>query len=494
MSRAFAVSTILARIKAQRPAVVVASACCASVLAVLAAWHGRGQRVVLEDVLHVALAVAAPALLAWLLLLRELAPLAALVAPLQALAGDGRPAQPAGAGAGAASPRLLARGLAQAVEHAAAHIRELERARMAGEADARLMEYARDKMQAVLQCLPDGVLVLDPAGDVIFASGKIEPMLGVQMERVFALPPQAWCEDAPLRALLAAVRNGSSDALRRSTIEFTPARVPDKHLCATVQPLTGDGSDLVFGTLVVLRDATREQVARQASNDFVAHVSHELASPLQVIGTAVEQLADPGCDVAPRARAIDTIQDEAERMATLVNNLLNVSRLETGAMRPERQRVKLDGLLRDCVQLAQPRAHGRQVRLHLQLPHALDAVAADLDLLRIALNNLLDNAVKYSNDGGSVTLAAEQGDHELVISVRDGGIGIAPEDQARVMEKFYRVRDAGAAGRGGHGLGLYLAKQIVELHQGRLELDSEPGHGSTFSIHLQRARAEPGEG
>jgi signal transduction histidine kinase len=180
------------------------------------------------------------------------------------------------------------------------------------------------------------------------------------------------------------------------------------------------------------------------------------------------------------------VQDEVERMSTLVNNLLNVSRLETGAMRPERHRVKLDGLLRDCFQLAQPRANGRQVRINLQLPHELDAVSADKDLLRIAVNNLLNNAVKYSDAGGGVTLSAEQGEHEVVISVRDNGIGIAPEEQARVTEKFYRVSEAGSAARGGHGLGLYLAKQIVELHHGRLGLDSAPGHGSTFSIHLQR--------
>lgn len=477
MSRALAFSTILARIQSQRLALIMAAACGASALA---------ARLLPGDVPRIALAAAVPALLAWLVLRRELAPLAALHAPLLALAGDGRPA-PA-AGPDAADPRRLARGLAQAVERCAAHIRELERARMAGEADSRLMEYARNKMQAVLQCLPDGVLVLDPAGDVIFASGKIEPMLGVEIERVLALPPPAWCEDAPLRALLAAVRHGSPDALRRSTIEFTPARVPDKHLCATVQPLAGDESDLAFGTLVVLRDATREQLARQASNDFVAHVSHELGAPLDAIGTVVGQLVDPGCDAARRAQAIDTIQAEVERMAALVANLLNVSRLETGAMRPERHHVKLDELLRDCFQLTQQRAHGRQVRLHLQLPHVLDAVAADEDLLRIALNNLLNNAIKYSNDGGSVTLSADQGDHEIVIAVRDGGIGIAPEEHARVTEKFYRVRATGPSARADHGLGLglYLTKQIVELHHGRLELDSEPGHGSTFSIHFQR--------
>jgi signal transduction histidine kinase len=309
------------------------------------------------------------------------------------------------------------------------------------------------------------------------------------MEQVLAQPPELWCEDMPLRALLAAVRNGSPDARRRSTIEFTPARVPDKHLCATIQPLSGDEPDLTFGTLVVLRDATREQLARQASSDFVAHVSHELKSPLNVIGMYAELLADPASMDEQRVQAINTIQDEAERMATLVNNLLNVSKLETGAMRPERHRVKLDELLRDCFQLAQPRAHSRQVRLDLQLARELDAVSADKDLLRIALNNLLNNAIKYSDAGASVTLSAEQGEHEVVITVRDTGIGIAPEDQARVTEKFYRVPETGTAARGGHGLGLYLAKQIVELHHGRLGLDSEPGHGSTFSIHLPACRA-----
>jgi signal transduction histidine kinase len=480
---------LLTRIKAQRLALVMALACCVGVGVIVAAEFGRSQRLSFGEVSRMALVAVTSVLFAGLALRRELAPLAALRAPLHALAGDGRPPP----GPGVANPRLFASDLAQAVERTAGYIRELERARVAGETDTRLMEYGRNKMQAVLQCLPDGVLVLDPAGDVIFASDKIEPMLGVQIERVLALPPPAWCEDAPLRTLLAAVRNGSPEVLCRATIEFMPARVPDKHLCATVQPLAGTEGDLAFGTLVVLRDATRERLARQAGNDFMAHVSQELRAPLAVIGTAAALLGDAAPDAERRAQAMHAIQDEVERMGSLVNNLLNVSRLETGALRPGRDRVRLDELLRDCLRRAQQRATGRAVRLHLQLPHELDPVAGDRDLLGIVLDNLLDNAVKYSHDGGSVALSAEQGGHDVVISVRDGGIGIAPEEQARVTEKFYRVRDPDAPDRGGHGLGLYLARQIVELHHGRLELDSEPGHGSTFSIHLQRMPSLHGE-
>jgi len=129
----------------------------------------------------------------------------------------------------------------------------------------------------------------------------------------------------------------------------------------------------------------------------------------------------------------------------------------------------------------------------LDLPRELEAVAIDKDLFRIALNNLLTNAIKYNRPGGSVLLAARNEDHEIVISVRDTGIGIAAADRERVFDKFYRVseRDAKVA-RGGHGLGLYLAAQIVELHHGRIVLDSEPGVGSTFSIHLKIAPAATG--
>jgi signal transduction histidine kinase len=265
--------------------------------------------------------------------------------------------------------------------------------------------------------------------------------------------------------------------------------VPDKRLWASAQPLQDASGELAYGTLVVVRDATREHLARQAANDFVAHVSHELKSPLNVIGMYGEVLAGDGADAATRVEAVNVIQDEVERMNSLINNLLNVNKLEMGSMRPERHRVKLDDLLRDAFRQAQSRADSKGVRLDLQVPREVAAVAVDKDLFRIALNNLLGNAIKYNQRGGSVTLAAEETDGDVVIAVRDTGIGMAPEDQARVLEKFFRVRETGPEQRGGHGLGLYLANQIIELHHGRLEIESEPGRGSVFSIHLEKMPA-----
>lgn len=431
----------------------------------------------------VALAVFLLVPLIYLVIKREMAPLAKLGEQLQALGGQGvAPAPPTQD----KDVRGLALELNSYLDQAGRRIRELEESSVANLASGRLLEYTTNKMQAMLHCQPDGLLALDPGGDITFATAKIEPLLGVPVAAVLSQPVDAWCEDAELRAVLLRLRSGGGDARRSLHFEFEPARVPGKRLHASVSPLHAAGGAVSFGTLVVLRDTTAEHLARAASNDFVAHVSHELKSPLNVLAMYGELLADPATGPDERVEAVNVVQDQIERMSSLVNNLLNVSKLEMGNMRPERHRVKLHELLHDTWEQAQPRARQKRIGLELQVPHDVPAVAIDKDLFRIALNNLVGNAIKYNEAGGSVILAAEEGDSDVVISVRDTGIGMALDDQARVTEKFYRVPESGPNQRGGHGLGLYLANQIVELHHGRLTLASQPGKGSTFSIHLKK--------
>jgi len=434
----------------------------------------------------IALAVFLLVPLIYFVIKREMAPLAALGEQLRTLGNaQGQASQ-------LAVPDQDVRGLVSKlnryIDQADARIRELEQDSMASMASGRLLEYGSNKMQAVLHCLPDGLLVLDPAGEVTFANGKIEPLLGVPVTEVLSQPIEAWCRDPELRGMLGRFRGSGADSRSQVTIDFTPSGVPDKRLWGTAQTLAGHS--MVYGTLVVLRDATREHLARQAGNDFVAHVAHELKSPLNVIGMYGEMLGDAGAtDPDLRVEAVNVIQDEVDRMSSLVNNLLNISKLETGSMRPERHRVKLDDLLRDAWNQALSRAGSKGVALDLQVPRDIAAVSVDKDLFRIALNNLLNNAIKYNRQGGSVVLSAEEIDGDVVIAVRDNGIGMSAEDRERVTEKFFRVRETGPEQRGGHGLGLYLANQIIELHHGRLSIDSALGHGSVFSIHLKKMPA-----
>jgi len=423
----------------------------------------------------------------YLVVKREVAPLAALNGQLRQLAAPGRPELHA-----ADDMRELVANVQRYLDQAGTRIAQLEAGSLNATADNRLLQYGSKKLNAALQSLPDGLLMLDPAGDVTFASGKIEPLLGIAMDRILGQPLDAWCCDPALRTLLGRYSGDLRDNARSHKVDFAPLNVEGRQLSATAQVLSGGHGTMSFGTLVVLRDVTREHLARQAGNDFVAHVSHELKSPLNVIGMYAEMLADSD-DESMRVESLNVIQDEIERMNALVGNLLNVSKLETGSMSPERGRVRLDDLLRDAHEQALPRAQGKGLRVLLDLPRELEAVAIDKDLFRIALNNLLTNAIKYNRPGGSVTLAARNEDNEIVISVRDTGIGIAPADQERIFDKFYRVSEAGAATkRGGHGLGLYLAAQIVELHHGRMVVESEPDVGSTFSVHLKIVAAPAG--
>ena len=183
--------------------------------------------------------------------------------------------------------------------------------------------------------------------------------------------------------------------------------------------------------------------------------------------------------------AVNVIHDEVERAAALINNLLNISRLETGTLPIARQRVKLADLLRDSAEKMRKNADTKGVKLELKIPPDLESIALDKELFRVAIDNLLSNAVKYSDTGGTVTLTAMHlNDDEMKISVRDQGIGMSPEDCNKVFDKYYRSSNPLVASRNGHGLGLYVARQIVELHHGKLSVASELGKGTEFTIQF----------
>ena len=228
-------------------------------------------------------------------------------------------------------------------------------------------------------------------------------------------------------------------------------------------------------------------LAAQARDEFIAHVAHELKTPLGNIALYGELLRDtPDLPADTRVEAINTVCDESQRAAALINNLLNISRIEAGSIVIDRQRVRLADLLADCMAQLQHTGASHDLRLQVRVPPELPPIELDKDLLRIAVNNLLTNAAKYNRTGGEIILSAEETDERIVIAVQDSGIGIAAADLPRVFDKFYRSADRDAVSRGGHGLGLYLARQIVELHQGQIEVTSQPGQGTRFTLSFRK--------
>ncbi len=376
-----------------------------------------------------------------------------------------------------------------------AKVHELDQQGLEAQTASRLLAYKHEKAEAVLDAIPEGVLVIDRSGVPTFANPKVEPLLGVGRQELIGQPAQKWCSDKEVLSLLMRYAQAIDPAVHPAGIEFSPAGHPDRRTSVSLYPLFSprDRATL-FGMLVVFRDISREYLAKQAGAEFVAQVSHELKTPFAVLAAYSELLMDyRALPEVERVNAVNVIRDEVERATALVNNLLNIARLESGTLPIARQRVKVHDLLRASYESMSKNAQTKGVVLELKIPPDLGSARLDKELFRIAIDNLLSNAIKYSDSGGLVTLGAEPlEDQRMRISVKDQGIGIAAQDREKVFEKYYRSGSDEVSARGGHGLGLYLARQIVELHHGTISVSSEPGMGTTFAVEFeaQHARLE----
>ena len=212
-----------------------------------------------------------------------------------------------------------------------------------------------------------------------------------------------------------------------------------------------------------------------------------MKSPLNVLFMYSETLlenADASRELT--IEAANVIHDETERITQMIDNLLNLTMIEMGTVAMRRQRVKLGELLEDIYETMSRNKLVKSLDFELKVPHDLGSVQLDKDLMRVCINNLISNAIKYNRPGGRIELGAEESDTDVSIHVRDTGIGISPEDQHRIFSKFFRSDDDEVRKRTGHGLGLSLVNEIVKLHHGKIQLNSTPGEGSEFVISFKK--------
>jgi PAS domain S-box-containing protein len=421
-----------------------------------------------------------------LLLRREIRPLRHASGEIAHLIEEGR-LQPLQVQAGGELAEFVGH-FNRAMELAQQRMLALESDHVELETSSKLLSYSKARIERVLEALPEAVLVLDDEGIVSFANGKLAALIGVKREDAVGKPPASWCPEPALLDLLQRCAHRGASTAPAEGIELSPQAAPEKVIAVAAYPLFAPrDAGASLGTLVVLRDVTLESLARRSRGEFVAHLAHELKTPLNVLGMYSEALqGESADDPAFRTEAVNVIRDEVERLAGLINNLLNITRIENGSLDLKRQRVKLGDLLRDAFDNISRSGRGADLTFDLDVPRELGSVNVDKDLLRIAINNLLTNAIKYNRPGGRVTLSADEDAEVVRIRVRDTGLGISPDDQVRVFEKFFRSDDSQVRERTGHGLGLALVKDIVELHGGSLSLESSLGTGSEFVIELWR--------
>ena len=372
------------------------------------------------------------------------------------------------------------------MEHAQGRLNELETDHAQSETTARLLVYKKNRIECVLEAMPETVIVLDESGIVSFANSKLWAVLGVSAEEIIGLKPADWCQYPELLEFFERCHGKGLARYLSEAVEFSPHGDPDTRVAANAYPLfSPQNSSQALGTLIVFRDVTVEGLAKRSRGEFIAHVAHELKSPLNVLAMYVESLQGEDGDKEDfRIEAFNVMQDEVERVSSLINNLLNITKIEMGSLSINRQHVKLRDMLKDAFEAVSRNARDKKLNFELDLPHEISPILADKDLLRIAVNNLLTNAIKYNHTDGTVTLAVEETEDQIFIHVSDTGIGIAPQEQQQIYEKFFRSEDENVRVVTGHGLGLSLARDIVSLHNGELSVTSNLGEGSKFTIEL----------
>ena len=337
----------------------------------------------------------------------------------------------------------------------------------------------RSRLIAVLDSGSDAVLAVDVEGRITFASRAVGSLLGRRAQETVG-NPFAWAmpEDQVVRALRQARDTGERQNL---IIE----RPKGRFLQVSAAPIAGGGD---WVALVVFHDVTEAKRVEDTRRDFIANVSHELRTPLTSIKSVVETLQSGALD--DRAIAQDFLaraDAEVDRLVQMVTELLELSRLESGQAPLAREPVDVGRMLEQAVERMRPQAERIGLDLSLEVAPALPSIVGDAQRLEQATVNLLDNAIKFTPEGGSVRVSARLVDGGVQVEVEDTGSGISGEKLPRIFERFYKVDRS--RGDRGTGLGLAVVKHTVEAHGGTISARSREGHGSTFTFTLPVSEA-----
>ena len=356
--------------------------------------------------------------------------------------------------------------------------------RLASAADAaRLYRSAEERAQAsqVLDAIADGVVLVDTAGVVRLWNPAAAAITGVVADDAIGRRPSELLPDWD--ALAERVPIGHGDGARRMGATLPLTTVDGRDLWLSVSAV---GFEL--GVAFAFRDLTEERAVERMKSDFVATVSHELRTPLaSIYGAAVTlQRDDLELDEDIRGQMLDIIGQQSQQLASIVDAVLTASRLDAGEGTVHTKPVDALGIAREVVDAARSRTGTHDIRI--DAAEDLPCVDADPGHLRQVLDNLVENAIKYSPDGGAVVLTLGQVDGMVTYDVRDCGVGIQPAEQERIFDKFYRVDADMSRGIGGTGLGLFIVRELVRQMGGRIDVTSMPGEGSCFTVQLPVAR------
>ncbi len=350
---------------------------------------------------------------------------------------------------------------------------------MADQLSGRLaaLEEEEGLLVAALESLHEGVVAVDGRRQVIRLNESARAMLGVRDATPFSatrLPHDPELHHA-LESALAGVQSPPAETL-----------LGTRTVTLTARPLGGGGA------LVALLDTTERRRLEAVRRDFVANVSHELRTPLTVIGGFAETLVSDDVPALQRVQFAEAIRSNTERMRRIVDDLLDLSRIESGGWRPMPEMVDVSELAEEVLQSARQDRRSSAISFGTDISPEAPTVFADRTALQQILANLVSNSARYTPAGGTVTIFTRGATEGSWVGVRDTGIGISAVHLSRIFERFYRVDAARSREGGGTGLGLSIVRHLVEAHRGRVTAESEPGKGTTIAALFPPESGSPG--
>jgi two-component system phosphate regulon sensor histidine kinase PhoR len=338
-----------------------------------------------------------------------------------------------------------------------------------------------NRLSTLLDDMEEGVLALDGERRVALANAAARRLLQISPGALVGRPLLEVVRSREIHALVEEALRGDG----RHEVEFETTAEPRRHLHVRAKRLPGEPSS---GVVLMVRDVSQLRRLENLRTEFAANVSHELKTPLASIKAYAETLRLGAVnDAEHNLMFVGRIEEHADRLHFLILDLMHLARVESGKESFEIVDFPLDELVEDCVDYHHEWAEAKNIAIHVEPPPARLHVRGDEVGVRTILDNLVNNAIKYTPDGGRVEIAWRRDGRHVLVEVRDTGIGIAPEDRERVFERFYRVDKARSRELGGTGLGLSIVKHTTQALGGRVGLESELGRGSTFRVWLPEA-------
>ena len=336
------------------------------------------------------------------------------------------------------------------------------------------MDLERSKLDTIFNYMAEGVVAVDTNGYIIHVNPIAIEILGLDKDIIY--------EEEKLD--IEKLNIDKIDYSRKNMLEGSVTAELNSQVYKIKYAPFNNEKNIVGGLIVVFQDITQEHKLDNMRKEFVANVSHELKTPITTIKSYTETLMENEVDKDTNQKFLSVIDSESDRMARLVRDLLQLSNIDYNKTNWKRTEISISNMLKDIISklalLIKEKAHKIELNIEENLPN----IVADKDGIEQVILNIISNAIKYTEDNGEINISASTKDDDLVLRVKDNGIGIPKDDQERIFERFYRVEKGRSREMGGTGLGLSIAREIIDAHGGQIHIDSVFGQGTEITIIL----------